>query len=331
MTALLRADWIRFRRRRDLWIIVIAVGVVGGLSFLAGYRADVSDPVLLSEADIRQEILSFSEFGGMTQAEIDAQVDLWVQERLASDEQYRVEWEANQQITLQKYVMPQSLLTVAGGWTAPLVALVLIASLALGDEFRLGTVRTSLLAAGDRRRFLGARLISLFAITLGLYAGLLVLAVVLSLGLVIVGAEVPAATLPLNWGAAIGLVAAEILSVTVVIALTAALTLLLRSGALPLLLVILAGLLEVVITSLIVLVERGTYAGVTQFFPANAIRALLARLSLDSGAIGLAEQGQPPPAPIDLSLPAVALIVIAWGLLFVVLADRRLRTMDIVE
>ena len=64
MGNLLRADWLRLRRRRDLWIIGIAVAVIGGLSFLASYRSDVADPVFPDAAQVREEIISFSDFPG---------------------------------------------------------------------------------------------------------------------------------------------------------------------------------------------------------------------------------------------------------------------------
>jgi hypothetical protein len=331
MTALLRADWLRFRRRRDLWFIGIAVLLIGGLSFIAGYHADVTDPLWPDAAAIRAEVLGFSDFGGMTQAEIEAQVDLMVADQTAMYDQQRLDFEAHQAVALQKYALPQSLLTVVGSGTVPLIALVFVASLVVGDEFRFGTLRTSLLAAGNRRRFLFTRLVSLFAMTVGVFAILLALGVVLSLALILFGAEVPAATTPLNVGASVGLIGAEILSVTVLVALATALTLLLRSGALPLLLVILGFLLESFIAALPFFALGQTFAGVPQFFLSTSIRTLLGRLGSDAGAVALAENGQLPNATIDLGLPVVAAIIAAWGLLFLFLADRRIRTMDVVE
>jgi hypothetical protein len=154
--------------------------------------------------------------------------------------------------------------------------------------------------------------------------------VVLSLGLVILGAELPPATMPIHAGPALALVGTEILATTVLIALAAALTVLMRSGALPLLMVVLGLLLETFITALPVFGPQELLSGVPQFFLTNAGRTLLARFGNDSGAIGVGTT-EPLPAAIDLAVPAVVAIVVAWGLLFLFVADRRIRSMDITE
>jgi hypothetical protein len=288
MKALLRADWLRLRRRRDLWLIFLAVWLIGGIGFISGYHTDAQ----------------------------------------AAD---KVARDVEQLASLQKYELPQSILTVVGTGIAPIVAFLLIASLVIGDEFRFGTLRTSLLAAGNRRKFLGARLISLLAMAIGMFAGLAVVAAILSLGLVIFGAELPPSTVTIDGGAAIGLVGADVLAVAVVIALATLLTVILRSGALPLLLVILGALLDLFVASLPVFIPGEPLAGAQQFLPVEAIRALLARLGYDTGATALADVGQLPAASIELTILQVAAIVAAWGLLFLFLADRRIRTMDVTE
>jgi ABC-type transport system involved in multi-copper enzyme maturation permease subunit len=330
VTALLRADWLRLRRRRDLWVILVLVLVIGGIGFLAGYRTDVQDPAPYDPAQAAQQLDQGGFFEGMSQEEIDAarpQLLADLQAQAESDLAFR---NAEQLLLLQKYEFPQSILTVIGMGIAPIVALVLIATLVIGDEFRFGTVRTSLLAAGNRRRFLLARLISLLAMTVGLFVVLAMLAVVLSLGLVILGAELPPATMPIHAGPALALVGTEILATTVLIALAAALTVLMRSGALPLLMVVLGLLLETFITALPVFGPQELLSGVPQFFLTNAGRTLLARFGNDSGAIGVGTT-EPLPAAIDLAVPAVVAIVVAWGLLFLFVADRRIRSMDITE
>jgi ABC-type transport system involved in multi-copper enzyme maturation permease subunit len=329
MTALLRADWFRLRRRRDLWIIAIAVLVVGGIGFLAGYRNDVVDPVLLNAAELRQEIIANSEFGGMTQAEIDALIDQWVAERLQSDADMARQWEASQAITLQKYDLGQSIFTVIGDGVAPLLALILISTLAVGDEFRHGTVRTSLLAASHRRRFLAARLISLGAATVALFAALALLATLLSLILRLIGAEVSPTTVPIDLAAAAAWLAGLILITLVLVALGVALTVLLRSGALPLLLILVASLVDLFVANLEIFRFPAFLSGVPQAFPGTAIRGLTTRLGIDTHAVALAADDSPP--PFELPLAVVAAIVVAWGLIFLVVADRRFRTMDVVE
>ena len=330
MRALLHADWLRLRRRRDFWIIGIAVCVLAGLAFLGAYRSEVSDPVYPDAAEIRQEMIDFGFFEG-TPDEIAAQIDLNVADQLAMYAAQRDEGEAHQRISLQRFAFPQSLFTTLGSGIAPLIALILVASLAVGDEFRFGTLRTSLLAAGDRRRFLAARLVSLLAITVGLFVAVLLLGAILGLGLGVIGADLGVGSTTVDALSAILWLGAQILVTMVLITLGTALTLLLRSGALPLLLIIIAGLIELFVAHLPVFAPNEFLSGVPQAFLSTNIRLLTAALGLDTHALALSEVGDLPSATVEIPLLGVAAIVAAWGLLFLVVADRRLRTMDVTE
>lgn len=332
MRALLRADWLRFRRRKDFWIIAIAVCVFSGISFLAAYRSDAADPTWFSldPVQIRQEILGYTEFDGMTQAEIDIQIDQMVNDQLIGNQQQSQEWEARQRVTLQKYDVSQSLFTILGSGLMPILAVVLGASLAVGDEFRFGTVRTSLLAAGNRRRFLGARLISLFAISVGLFTILALIGVALGLGLRIVGAELAPVTTPIDPLSAMYWLGAQVLTTTVLIALAVALTVLLRSGALPLLLILIAAFVELFVANLPIFALGEFLAAVPQAFLTTSIRILTSVLGYQTHAVALAE-AEIPPTAIDVPLVIVAGIIAAWGILFLFVADRRFRSMDVVE
>lgn len=330
MTALLRADWLRFRRRRDLWIIAIAALLLTGVSFLSGWRTDVTDSVYPTAAQIRQEAIDFGFFQGGTQAEIDQQIDQYVTDSLFQFEQQRVQDEANQAIKLQRYDLPQAPFTLLGSGFAPLIALILIATLIVGDEFRYGTVRTSLLAAAARRRFLGARLITLGTMTVALYLALILLAIVLALGLRLIGAEVRSSTIALDLGASAAWFGAQVLGTLVVLALAVALTVLLRSGAMPLLLIILAALIELFVLALPVFRPGEFLAGVPLGSLTMSLRTLVSRLAVDTHAMALAET-EVPSSIITLPLVVVTAIVVAWGVLFLLIADRRFRTMDIVE
>ena len=330
MKALLRADLLRLRRRKDFWIIAIAVCLLGGISFLAAYRSEVQDPAPFNEARYRQDAIDSGFLEGLPPEEATADLEALVAEARASEAQQAIDWEAQQAIALQKYDIVQSPFTLLGPGIAPLLALILIASLAIGDEFRFGTVRTSLLAAGSRRRFLAARLVSLLTLTAVMFGVLVVLGFALGAVLRLVGAEVPASVTPIDPGAGLAWLGAQVLATFVLILLGTALTVLLRSGAMPLLLIIVAGLIEAFISALPAFRPQEFLAGVPQAFLSTSIRALTTRLALDTHAIAL-EGSQPPPAPIDLPIIAVAAIVAAWGLVFVFAADRRFRTMDIVE
>lgn len=332
MKNLLHADWLRFRRRREFWIIAVAVGVFSAVSFLAAYRSDAADPTWFSldPAQIRQEILGYTEFGGMTQPEIDAQIDQMVADQLIQNRAQSQEWEARQRVSLQKYDPSQAAFTILGTGLMPILALVLAASLAVGDEFRYGTVRTSLLAAGNRRRFLGARLVSLLTATLCLFALLILVGVGLGLGLRAIGAELAPVTTPIDPLSALFWLGAQILTTIVAIALAVALTVVLRSGALPLLLILIAALVELFVANLPIFRPGEFLAGVPQGFLTTNIRMLTTVLGYQTHAVALAD-AEVPTIAIDLSLVVVAAMIAVWGLLFLLIADRRFRTMDVVE
>ena len=330
MTALLRADWLRFRRRLDLWVILVGVLVVGGLGFLAGYRSDASDPHWPTPAEISQQALEESFFEGMTQAEIDAQIDLMVVDMTAMYEQSRIEWEIQQAVALQKYDLSEAPFTLVGSGLPALLALVLIGSLALGDEFRHGTIRSSLLAASDRRRFLAARLVGLLLVTIGLHLALVALAVVLAVLLKVVGAEVNTPAVPIDALSAMAWLGGLILVTAAVVAFGAMLTIILRSGALTLLVILLAGLIEQFVFALPIFRPDQFLAAVPQAFLTTNIQVLEARLGEATHAIPLVGAAMPQTV-LNLDLKLVAAIIAAWGVVFLVIADRRIRSMDIVE
>jgi ABC-type transport system involved in multi-copper enzyme maturation permease subunit len=325
---LLAADWLRFRRRRDFWIIGIAVLLFSSIGWFAGWQRDVTDPVFPSAAEIRAEIVDQAFFEG-TPEEVQAQIEQYVADQVASYEQQRLDWEAQQEIALQHYDLFQSPFTLIGPALIPTLALLLVATLAVGDEFRFGTVRTSLLAASGRRRFLTARLVTLFAAAAGLFVALVLVGLGLSIVLRLAGGDVRTAPAiePIAAAAWIG---TQILTAWVLILFAAALTVLLRSGALPFLLVLIAAAIELFVLALPAFLPGEFLAGVPQAFLTNSVRTLSARLGYDSHALALAGV-EVPTSVIELPLIVVTAIVVAWGGLFYLGADRRFRTMDIVE
>jgi hypothetical protein len=235
-----------------------------------------------------------------------------------------------QKTTLQAYAFPQSMFTTVGPGLVPLLALVLIASFAAGDEFRFGTIRTSLLAAGNRRRFLIARMLALLAMTGGLLVAVLVVGAALGVVLAAFGAELVPSSVAIDPVSSVVWFAGQILVTIVVLALGTAVTLLLRSGALTLLLILIWALLEAFLANLPIFATGQPLAAVPVALLTTNIRTLLAELGPATHAVGLRTLEQP---AVAFALPtvAVAVIVVLWGALFVAVADRRLRTMDVVD
>jgi hypothetical protein len=58
---------------------------------------------------------------------------------------------------------------------------------------------------------------------------------------------------------------------------------------------------------------------------------LTGSLGMDTHAVALSETGEMPYQAFVVPMVGIAAVVAAWGILFLVIADRRLRTMDVVE
>jgi hypothetical protein len=329
MSHLLRADWLRFRRRRDFWVILVGIAIISTVTFLGAYRSVATDPPPFNQAEFEQMLNDMGVYEGLTPAEADQQRVQMVADQRAQEEQAAVEREAQQQLELRRYSFPQSLLTMLGGAILPFLALVLIASMAVGDEFRFGTLRTSLLAASDRRRFLAARMISLAAIAAGLIGTILLLGIVLPLLLALVGAELVPAP-PLDPLGTILLLGVDLLIVVALMAFAVMVTLLLRTGTLGVVILLIYGLIELYVANLPIFALGNFLAAVPQFFFVESIRSIQLRLASDAGSLATAGESFPPMA-VDLGAPVMIAIVAAWALLFLAVADRRIRSMDVTE
>ena len=154
---------------------------------------------------------------------------------------------------------------------------------------------------------------------------------ILGLGLGLVGADLgatPAAAV--DPASSVVWFGALVLITSVVIALATALTVLLRTGALPLLVILIGGLIELFVAHLPIFAPGELLSGVPQAFLTQNIQLLSAILGSNTHALALTA-GETPYQAFEVPMVGVAAIVAAWGLLFLLIAERRLRTMDIVE
>jgi hypothetical protein len=165
----------------------------------------------------------------------------------------------------------------------------------------------------------------------GLYVAVILLATLLALVLRLVGAEVTSPTTPVDLMSGIAWLGAVVLATMVIISLGLALTVLLRSGALPLLIVIIGALTELFVAALPAFAPNEFLSGVPQVFLLRNIRTLTGSLGMDTHAVALSDTGEMPYQAFVVPMVGIAAIVAAWGILFLVIADRRLRTMDVVE
>lgn len=131
MLSLVRADWLRIRRRWDVWIIVLGIPALALLGYVSG---------TLSAGNMQVQYL------GDVPPELQAQ-------QAAQDAAMRA-------YAALPYQFPHSIVTTLQGATLWLIlgAAFLAASL-LGNEFGWGTIRNVVLFQPDRIRYLAVRLL----------------------------------------------------------------------------------------------------------------------------------------------------------------------------
>jgi hypothetical protein len=139
---LMRADWLRIRRRWDVWIIVLGIPALGLLAYVTGAMSAANNQIQTS-GDVPYEF----------QLQLAAQIA------------------AEKAFSALPYQFPRSIATMVGGTTTWLVlgGAYLAASL-LGNEFSWGTIRNVALIQPGRLRYLGARLTWLVVLVLVAFA-----------------------------------------------------------------------------------------------------------------------------------------------------------------
>ncbi len=138
MGSLLRADWLRIRRRWDVWIIVLGIPALALLAYVAGALS-----------------------AGNTHIQFSGDIPPEFQAQAAAQEA------AVRAYSALPYQFPRNIATMVEGATLWLIlgAAYLAASL-LGNEFSWGTIRNVALFRPDRLRYLGARLAWLIGLVL---------------------------------------------------------------------------------------------------------------------------------------------------------------------
>ena len=328
MRGLVRAEWLRFRKRRSLQVIVLAVPILVAFFFVAGYASIGSDPPPFDPAEVRALILAEGWLEGVPPED----AEVIIAEQIEAERQMYREQVASLSIARARYAFPQSLVTVLGSGMFVLFALILLTATTIGDEFSWATIRTSLLASSHRPRMLFVRLGALAAIAGLIFGLLLLLGTLLPALLGLIGAPLPTTT-PVDPVALLVLLAGEMVIAIAVIAFAALATLVVRSGSLTLVVMLVYVVVETALLALLLRFEtfqqNGASAWVLDTFPVRGIATLTDVASRAAGGL----PNYPGEVIVrDLSgagLPLVALL--AWGSLFAVLAFRRFSRMDIVE
>jgi ABC-2 type transport system permease protein len=219
MNGLLRAEWLRLRKRRDLWLVALGLVALSILAYISGVSGALNS-------------------GGQFPA--DMPPDFIEQIR----EQARQE--------LLRYAYPLSIGTVLQNGQILILALIAyLAAAVTGAEFAYGTIRTSLVAHADRRGFLIVRLAAMTVAALLLVVLLVVLGALLPLGAALLGTSLPGVADP-NIGRLAGLVGVMSLATCFVIGLASLWAVLIRNAAIALVLTIAYVLIEGAVVGLIV-------------------------------------------------------------------------------
>lgn len=328
MRGLFRADWLRFRKRGALQVMVLAVPVVIAFFYLAGFRGQDAGIIGFDEAAFRQQMIDSGAVSGLPPDEAEAQLQQMVANERAGYQQMI------DQFTRIKsgYAFPQSFILVLGFATFAFLAMILITATTFGDEFGWGTIRTSLLASSDRRRFVLARVLSLIGVAVVLFAVLLLLGILLPGVLTLTGSEVPPAP-PVDAGWLAVLVLADLVISITLIGFATMATVLVRSGSLALVAALVYVAIEGGLMSLLTRFEAFQDAGslhwVLDLFPFRATLMILDKLAVAAGRVETypGSNGASDPGAALLPLAALAL----WGAAFLAIAFLRFRRMDIVE
>jgi ABC-type transport system involved in multi-copper enzyme maturation permease subunit len=308
--------------------MVIAVPIVAAFFYLVGYSGSGGGLIPFDEASLRQQFITDGAVSGLPPDEAELQLEQMVAaERAGYDQQVQ-----SIRTTQSTYAFPQSLLLLLGFATFAFLAILLITATTIGDEFGWGTIRTSLIASSDRRRFFVSRFVTLIAVAALLVTALLVLGVVLPAFLAVTGNAPPAAPpIDARWLAVLALADLAISVTLIGFAMMA--TFLVRSGGLALVATLVYVAIEGAALSALTRFEAFQDAGSLQWvlnlFPFRATVTILDKLAVAAGRVEGFPGSNGPPDPGAAWLPLAALTV--WGAMFLAIAFWRFRRMDIVE
>jgi ABC-type transport system involved in multi-copper enzyme maturation permease subunit len=337
MTGILRADMIRLGRRRTLQAIVIAIPLLGATFFLLNFRStDIQ--FFFDEATERQSLTADFTAQGMPLDQVTAQVDQIIADERAGYEQAAAQME----VTRATFAFPASVVTLLGSATGVyLFGMILLTATTIGDEFGWGTIRTSLLASSNRRRWLAVRLAVLVTLAAVGLALLLVLSLILPLAIVAVVGRLPPPP-PVDVAALAVLVGGDLVAAIALIGFAAAATMVMRSGSLTLVVALVYVLADTAVVGLLGRLEpfrpensfgqgnpAGPLAWALNLFPVHAIQVVLGSATqLAANVLDYSSDvGSPVLADTFLPLASVA----GWAGVFVAIAMVRFNRMDIVE
>lgn len=288
MRDLLRADWFRLRRRPEVWLLLVVIPLGAALGFLTAYFA-IPGQFFTSDPNAPPipEI-------AIEQAE---------------------------------YFFPSSIFRALDDVTWVFIAAFFLTATSVGAEFAWGTIRTALIARGDRGRFISSRIVAIALICLVLVALLFIVGAFMPLVLAALG-ERQAADPPIQPDLA-PFVASRLVAIGFTIGLATFVTLLTRNAALTFLVALVYVIAELLIGSNPALHQSDATATLVRGLPIASLAGLMG----DTSTPGYALQAAPDPNYLVAVYPLwVSFAVsLAWTALLVGASIALIRRADIRE
>jgi hypothetical protein len=304
MTGLVRADWVRFRHRYDLWIVLLGALLLGVFAYWSG-ATSANGPVPLEPID--------ASLPPDAQAQIRAMNAGLLTQVLAVRDQY---------------VFPRSIVTMLGIGNWLFMAAAFVAASWIATEFEWGTIRNVVLAEPRRGRFLAVRVVSLIVVSALAIGALIGLGAILPLVLPTVGSGGPSGVTPVDVVLTAGGVLVWCVAFIAVATLAAVVT---RSPILALIATFGYFLLESIVDNAQVWEVWGQpLEWGRQFLLGFRLNALSSDVR---AATGLRQPFEPPPTvpPVHLEPVTGVAVIVAWVALLLGTAWLVLRRADIRE
>lgn len=295
MSGLVVAEWLRLRRRKDLWFVLAALAALATISYWgplgsidSHYGFDPSQPV---------------------PAEVLAQM---AAERA-------------------QFAFPQSLLTVLASGQIFLLALLAFGTAGtIAAEFVYGTVRTSLVANSNRRGFLAVRIGAMALLAVCLLGIVLIVGSVMPLIANAVGVELPGGQ-AIDTAGFMGLLGSLLLFSMVVIGLVSLLTVLFRNSGIALILAFAYFLLENLVVSRWAS-QTDAVATAFRLLPSSDVQLLLQTARSAAHPVELPFGGSSPGPPAGTpSALWLVLVGVGWAAAFLATAVVAFHRADINE
>jgi len=273
VSGLVRAEWMRLSRRGDLWIVVLAVVALNVVGYIGGLSSTQNVQFGPPGEPIPPEILE--------------------------------QWEAQAREQLAQYAFPNSIrIGLEGGRVLVFAIVAYLAAAFTGADFDYGTIRTSLVARGDRRGFVLVRLAATFVAAVVLIAIVVLLSAILPLIAAALGTDFPPVEGPSPVAFA-GMLGSALATAAFLIGLTTLLTLLFRNAAVAIVLTVVYAFADSAIAGLIVQVA-GEDAALRWALPIVNAQLLFDR----AAGASLAPEW---PTLVAVAM-AIGWVVVTWGL-----------------